>query len=269
MISKVLPAARHFGPCCKYVCQDQNRAEVLKVEGVRGHDYKLMVEDFEHQRNLRPEKHQAVFHAVLSFYPGEKVPDDKMVRIAEQYLERIGMVNTQYAVTKHTDKDHLHMHVIANRVDNEGHSIAEGWIGLKAKNVAKELTQEHELVAVKEKNLDLTHHRALQPAEAKRYHIYEAIANSLERSNNFAQLERKLLRKGIETRFRYNDQTQEPEGISFRFGKQCFKGSQIDRQFTFKGLQRQFEARQQELEHQQSHQYSRGHSHSRGHGMSY
>jgi hypothetical protein len=241
----------------------------LKVEGVRGHDYKLMVEDFEHQRNLRPEKHQAVFHAVLSFYPGEKVPDDKMVRIAEQYLERIGMVNTQYAVTKHTDKDHLHMHVIANRVDNEGHSIAEGWIGLKAKNVAKELTQEHELVAVKEKNLDLTHHRALQPAEAKRYHIYEAIANSLERSNNFAQLERKLLRKGIETRFRYNDQTQEPEGISFRFGKQCFKGSQIDRQFTFKGLQRQFEARQQELEHQQSHQYSRGHSHSRGHGMSY
>src|SRR5580698_7041862 len=104
MISKVLPAARSFGPCCQYVCQDQSRAEVLKVEGVRGHDWKLMAEDFEHQRNLRTNKNQAVFHAVLSFYPGEKVSDNKMVDIAEKYLERIGMVNTQYAITKHTDK---------------------------------------------------------------------------------------------------------------------------------------------------------------------
>ncbi len=111
MISKILPAARSFHSCCRYVCQDQSRAEVLKAEGVRGHNYKSMAQDFEHQRNLRPDKHQAVFHAVLSFYPGENVADKKMVEIAENYLERIGMVNTQYVVAKHTDKEHPHMHI--------------------------------------------------------------------------------------------------------------------------------------------------------------
>ena len=95
------------------------------MEGVRGHDHKLMADDFEMQRMLRPEKHQAVFHSVLSFYPGEKVEDKKMVEIAEQYLSRIGVTNTQYVIAKHTDRDHLHMHVIGNRVDNEGRSIDE------------------------------------------------------------------------------------------------------------------------------------------------
>lgn len=269
MISKVLPAARSFGPCCLYVCQDQSRAEVLKVEGVRGHDYKLMAQDFEHQRILRPDKYQAVFHAVLSFYPGEEVSDNKMVEIAEQYLERIGMVNTQYAITKHTDKDHLHMHVIANRVNKDGHSIAENWVGLKAKKVAQELTGEHQLIAAKEKNLDLTHQHALQPGEAKRYYIYESIAENLEKSNDFDQLEKRLLRRGIETQYRYNGQTREAEGISFRYGKQCYKGSQIDREFSFKRLEIHFEAKQLALKHEQGHRYSRGRGYSHGHDMSY
>jgi hypothetical protein len=269
MISKILPAARSFGPCCKYVCQDQNRAEVLKTEGVRSHDHKLMAEDFEYQRTLRPEKHQAVFHAVLSFYPGERVGNQKMVEIAEQYLQRIGVIDTQYAITKHTDKDHLHLHVIANRVNNEGNSIAENWVGLKGKKVAQELTREHELIAVQQKNLELTHQQSLQPAEAKRYLIYEAIAENLDRCNTFKQLQNRLMRRGIETQFRYNDQTHEPEGISFRLGKQCFKGSQIDREFSFKGLDEWFQAKQQTVEFERGRSYGRGYCHSHGGGMSY
>jgi hypothetical protein len=100
MISKVLPAARSFRACCQYVCQDQTRAQVLKTQGVRGHDYSLMAKDFEFQRSLRPDKHQAVFHSVLSIYPGEKPTDKKVVEIAEQCLDRIGIINTQFVIAK-------------------------------------------------------------------------------------------------------------------------------------------------------------------------
>ncbi|HXB08734.1 MAG TPA: relaxase/mobilization nuclease domain-containing protein [Puia sp.] len=262
MISKVLPAARSFRSCCQYVCQDRNRAEVLKANGVRGHDHKKMADDFESQRILRPDKRQAVFHSVLSFYPGEKVSDKKMVEIAEQYLTRTGMVNTQYVIAKHTDRDHLHMHVIANRVDNEGHSIAEGWIGLRAKKVAQDLTREHNLKAVLTKDLALTHKESLQPAEAKRYQIYEAIVQNLEKSKDLTDLEVRLLKHGIDTQFKYSQQTQEPEGISFRLGKQCYKGSQIDREFSLSGLERHFESKRLALEQEQ--QYGLGYSRSRG-----
>lgn len=261
MISKVLPAARSFRSCCQYVCQDKTRAEVLKAQGVRGHDHNMMAKDFEHQRMLRPDKHHAVFHSVLSFYPGEKVADEKMVKIAEQYLERIGMVNTQYVIAKHTDREHLHMHVIGNRVDNNGAAIQESWIGLQAKKVAQDLTREHELIAVQKKDLSLTHRESLQPAEEKRYHIYEAIVTCLERSNDLTGLEMALLKRGIDTQYKYNEQTRELEGISFRFGKQCYKGSQIDREFSLKGLETHFENKRLTQEQEQE-QYNVGQSYS-------
>ncbi len=248
MISKVLPAAGSFRSCCKYVCQDQSRAQVLKAQGVRGYNYKLMAKDFEHQRILRPEKHQAVFHSVLSFYPGEKHTDGKMVEIAEKYLERIGMTNTQYVIAKHIDKDHLHMHVIANRVDNQGRSIDESWIGLRGKKVAQELTREYGLTPALKKNLQLTHPESLQPSEARRYQIYAAIIENLPLSKDLADLESRLLRKGIDTQYKVNDQIQEPEGISFRLGKQCFKGSKIDPEFSIYGLEKHFEEKKLALE---------------------
>jgi MobA/VirD2-like, nuclease domain len=262
MISKVLPAAQSFHSCCRYVCEDKTRAEVLKVEGVRGHDHKLMADDFERQRFLRSNKQHAVFHSVLSFYPGEKIEDKKMVEIAEQYLEKIGMVNTQYAIAKHTDRDHLHMHVIANRVDNDGHPIDEGWLGLRAKKVAQGLTEEHHLKVAEKKNLRLTHKENLQPAEAKRYYIYEAILDGLKRCEDLTELESRLLKRGIDTQYRYNVQTGEAEGISFRYGKQCYKGSEIDRKFSINGLENHFEHKR--LAKEQEQRYGHGYSHSRG-----
>jgi hypothetical protein len=131
MISKHIPA-NSFYHTCRYICTKPG-AEVLLAEGVRGHDYKLMAADFEIQQQLRPSKHQACFHSIVSFYPGEKPSDEIMKEIAEKYLAGLGIVNTQYAVCKHTDKAHLHLHIVANMVSNEGKAIKDSWIGLRGK----------------------------------------------------------------------------------------------------------------------------------------
>jgi hypothetical protein len=41
MMSKVFITGKSFGETCKYLCLDLERAQVLAVEGVRGHDYQL------------------------------------------------------------------------------------------------------------------------------------------------------------------------------------------------------------------------------------
>src|SRR5437868_3880194 len=99
MISKVV-AANSFYHACRYICNKPG-AEVLVAEGVRGHDYKLMAEDFVMQQQMRPSKEQACFHGILSFYPGEKPSDEMMKEIASQYLEQLGIVNTQFVISKH------------------------------------------------------------------------------------------------------------------------------------------------------------------------
>ena len=49
---------------------------------------------------------------------------------------KMGITETRFAITKHVDKDHPHLHIIANLLNNKGEVIKDNWIGLKGKKVA-------------------------------------------------------------------------------------------------------------------------------------
>ncbi len=119
MISKVI-LGKTFSGACRYVCSDQKRAVVLETEGVRDYNHKLMAADFDRQHDLRSSLSKVVFHSIISFYPGEKVSDQLMIQIAKEYLQQMQITDTQFAIVKHTDKQHMHLHIIANLVDNNG-----------------------------------------------------------------------------------------------------------------------------------------------------
>lgn len=247
MISKPVPA-RSFYHTCNYIANKPG-AEILIAEGVRSHDVKLMAEDFERQRQLHPSKELACFHGILSFYPGENPSDEIMTEIAGKYLQQLGITNTQFVVGKHTDKAHLHLHIVANMVNNDGEVISDSWIGLRGKKVAQALTKEYKLIPAIKKNLQLTHLEALNELEAGKYKIYTAIAENLPHCQTLEELEARLQQRGIETLYKYKGQTQEKQGISFKTGEYSFKGSQVDRKFSLAGLRKALA--QQEEEHLQ------------------
>ncbi|MEP7231870.1 MAG: relaxase/mobilization nuclease domain-containing protein [Ginsengibacter sp.] len=238
MISKVIIGKTFFG-ACRYVCNDPKRAVVLATEGVRDYDYKLMAADFEMQHAFRPSLSKAVFHGILSFYPGEKVEDKMMIEIAKEYLQNMHIIDTQFAIVKHTDKNHAHLHIIANLVNNNGQTIKDGWIGLKGKKVAQSLTKKYGLTEAVSKNLPLTNLESLNEKEANRYLIYQAILELLPKSKNLDDLKNKLAAQNIETLYKYKGQTSELQGISFKIGDYKYKGSEIDRKFSVKNLEKE------------------------------
>jgi len=223
VISKPLPA-NSFYHTCRYVCQKKG-AEVLIAEGVRGHDYKLMAEDFLRQQQARPSKGKAVFHSILSFHPDEKPSDEVLKEIARKYLDRLGIVNTQVSVSKHTDKAHLHLHIVANLVDNNGKAISDSWIGLRGKKVAQELTKEYRLIPAIGKDLRRTSLDSLSKSEAIKYKIYQAIARNISRCRNMEELEARLQKLGIDVLYKYKGHAKEKQGISFKMGSVSFKAS--------------------------------------------
>ncbi len=239
MISKVFDG-HSFYHASRYVCS-KSGAEVLEAEGVRGYDYRLMADDFNVQHEMRPSKTQACFHAVLSFYPGEDLGNEKMIEIAREYLRKIGITNTQYVITKHTDKAHLHLHIIANMVNNDGKSISDSYIGYRGKKAAQQLTQQYDLIPAIKKDLSHTNLDALSESEANRYVVFQSIQEVLPKCNSLEDLERMLAIKGISVQYKYKGQTSEKQGISFKIGDDCFKGSKVDRRFSLAGLTKTIE----------------------------
>ncbi len=60
------------------------------------------------------------FHASLSFDYDDKVTDDLMNDIAQEYMQRMGYRDVPYTIFKHTDTDHQHLHIVASRIDYDG-----------------------------------------------------------------------------------------------------------------------------------------------------
>jgi len=248
MISKIVIGKTFYG-ACKYVCADQKRAVVLEAEGVRDYDYKLMAKDFELQQAMRPSLSKAVFHGIISFYPGEKLEDKMMTQIAKEYLEEMKITDTQFVITKHIDKNHQHLHILANLVNNHGQTIKDNWIGLRGKKVAQKLTLKYGLKEAVSKNIKLINLEALNEKEANKYVVYQAILESFPGSRSLDDLKEKLMKKGIETLYKYKGQTNELQGISFKIGNFKYKGSEIDRNFSVLNLQKEI------LKQQVSQQY--------------
>jgi relaxase-like protein len=253
MIGKVFLTGKGFGETCQYLREERALSQVLDAEGVRPHDHKLMAEDFEWQHQLMPEKEKPVFHSVLSFPPGEVVPDERLVEIGREYMQKIGMVNTQYAFIKHSDKEHLHVHLVANRVNNEGRPIGKGLIIERSIKAAQELTQKYGLRQEQGKKLERTHREALHQPDAVRYRIYEAIRDQLPGCRHLDELEARLAERGITVRYRLDPGTGERSGISFRLDNRSFKGSRIDPEYSLGELgktlvlqQRLYEERQRQ-----------------------
>jgi len=153
-------------------------------------------------------------------------------------LERLGIVNTQFAIVRHSDRAHPHLHIVANMVDNKGQAISDSWIGLRGKKVAQALTQEYNLVPAIRKDLALTHTEAMSELEASKYKFYQAISENLPHCRTLDDLEKHLASQGIEMQYKYKGQTQEKQGISFKMGNACFKGSEVDRKYSLSGLQK-------------------------------
>jgi hypothetical protein len=250
MIGRIFEAGRSFRQACHYVSKDLERAIVLETEGVRQRNYKQMADDFELQHRLRPEKEKPVFHAVVSFATGENPEDEKLVQLSREFMEGIGMTNTQAAYFKHIDTTHVHVHIVANRVSNSGEIIGEGMICERGIRTAREVTRKYALQTEEKKNMALINREALHGVAAKRYRLYEAIRDELPACRQLEDLERRLLERGITTRYRLDPATGARVGVSFRIENHAFKGSQVDNDFSIRGLERHL-AQQRVLEKEQ------------------
>jgi hypothetical protein len=85
-----------------------------------GNGPRELAAEFGEIRKLRPNLGKAVLHVSLSALPGEKLTDAQWRDIASAYLVGMGLEKNQYLVTRHTDTEHEHIHILANRIRFDG-----------------------------------------------------------------------------------------------------------------------------------------------------
>ena len=237
MIAKVI-TGKSFGGCVRYLLE-REKSFVLDSAGVRDYHIKAIIADLNAQRKMRPQLGNAVGHTVLSWSNDDrdKLTLVKMAEHAREYMEKMGIKNTQYVTVLHEDKKHPHLHIVYNRVDNEGKTIGNFNHWHKSRKVCREMTERYGYHLGKGKAK--VNRQALRGSDKLRYAIHDALKSIMAKATTWKQVETMLAREGIGIHYKYRSGTNEVQGISFEKDGVKFKGSAIDRKFSFAGLEKQ------------------------------
>ena len=246
MIGKVISGSS-FSGTVGYVMKEESR--ILEAEGVMPPEVKDMAQDFKDQTLLNPRLKNNVGHISLSFSSKDapRMTDALMTQIAKEYMQKMGITDTQYLLARHLDQPHPHCHLVYNRVGNNGQTISDKNIKIRNAQVCRELTEKYGLYLAPGKD-DVRREQLREPDKTK-YEIHDAIKGCLPKCKNWSELEGKLKEQGIGIRYKYCGNTDRKQGVLFSKNGFEFSGSKIDRAFSVTKLDNRFNHIQQQTQH--------------------
>lgn len=122
----------------KAVCLDA--ANYLK--DAKGMNFYQKLAGFERLNSLNERATTKTLHVSLNFSPNEKLGDDKLLKIAELYMNKIGFGEQPFLVYKHEDAGHPHIHIVSNTIKADGSRINTHNIGRnQSEKARKEIEQ--------------------------------------------------------------------------------------------------------------------------------
>ena len=182
---------------------------------------------------MNPRVTKPIGHIALAFSKEDehRLTDRAMAGIALEYLDKMGIKDTQILIVRHFDKEHPHVHIAFNRIANDGRTISDRNERIRSTRICKELTRKYGLYFADGKE-QVKRHRLKEPDKTK-YKLYSILKTEVSRCGNWNILIANLEKQGVEVRFKYKGKSNEIQGITFSKNGYTFSGSKIDRRFSY------------------------------------
>lgn len=232
MIGKLKKGAS-FGGCVRYVT-GKDEAKIIASDGVLLGTNAEIVQSFELQRQLNPRIKKLVGHIALSFKPEDKprLTDEFMAKIALEYMQMMGITDTQFIIVRHHNTDNPHCHIVYNRINNKGKLISDRNDYRHNEQVTKALKSKYGLTYGTDKSN--TNTRKLRNAERAKYEIHNAVKDALKGADSWQKFKNELAKRGVLLELVYKDKERtKVQGIRFCKDGYSFKGTQICRECSF------------------------------------
>ena len=100
-------------------------------------------------QDIKTEK--PVIHISLNPHPDDKLSDEQLSEIAQEYMKKLGYGNQPYMVYKHEDIDRHHVHIVSIRVDENGKKLNDKFEYRRSKEITRELEQKYGLIPAEKK----------------------------------------------------------------------------------------------------------------------
>ena len=216
-----------------YILDKGKGTQVVAYDGLFMENKETIAMSFNIQSQINGKVAKPVGHIALSFSKEDepRLTNRVMAGIALEYMERMGIRDTQFFIARHFDKEHPHVHIAFNRIDNNGSTISDRHERLRSTRICKELTMKYGLYIAGSKD-NVKRNRLKEPDRTK-YELYDILKKEVGRCGNWNVLVANLKRQGVEVSFKHKERTNEVQGVVFTKNGYRFNGSKVDRRFSY------------------------------------
>ena len=232
MMAKIVKGS-DFKGVVDYILDKGKNAQFVAYKDLFMENRETIAMSFNAQSQMNGKVAKPVGHIALSFSKEDepRLTNRVMAGIALEYMERMRIKNTQFFIARHFDKEHPHVHIAFNRIDNNGNTISDRHERLRSTRICKELTLKYGLHMANGKD-NVKRNRLKEPDKTK-YELYDILKAEVGRCGNWNVLVANLKRQGVEVHFSHRGQTNEIQGVVFTKNGYRFNGSKVDRRFSY------------------------------------
>ena len=126
-------------------------ASILLAEGLYanpggGYTMEEVLSDMQAAIPKKCRTKNVVFHCSLNPHPDEKLSDEQLTQIAQEYMQTLGYGEQPYIVFKHNDIAREHIHIVSLRVNSAGEKINDKFENRRSKRITDHLEQKYGLI---------------------------------------------------------------------------------------------------------------------------
>lgn len=250
MITKVIIGSG-IGGTLDYLMNEDKKFKVIASKWVCDYDKNSAKNDFRFCANENPNLKKWVMHVPMSFHVDDKsifdLNPELKVQIIDRYIELMTkkgfhLSNTQFIAVEHNDTNHPHWHCVFNRVDAEGKTVKDKFIGFHSKLVSEQIELEFGLTIARDHEREISLANSYKPKEIFRAEIYTLLKEAKKKHGYLSMqlIKQELDKSGIELRI-VKDGDEKIMGSYYvkklGNGKQIsIKTSAISEEFSFRNL---------------------------------
>jgi len=221
---------------------NEEKGEILDTN-MAGTNARGLAQEFGAVRKLRPNLNKAVLHVSLSAAVGEHLTNEQWQEIGHKYLKGMDLDNNQFVMTRHTDTDHEHIHIIANRIQFNGEVTSDSNDYRRQEVIMREIERDYGLQSVAPSAdakrraptkglIELENRTGEIPVKTQLQTIIDKATADKPR---FPEFVNRL--HSAEVSILPSGKTGTPQGISFELDGIAFKGSDMGKYYGWKQLQ--------------------------------
>ena len=212
--------------------QEKKQAQVICYNQCFGNKREL-IQQFNEVRNLNTKLSKPVLHASLSFAHSDQLSNQDKVDIAKQMAKDFGFENNQYVVIEHGDRQHQHLHIVANRVGYDARTVSDSNNYKRIANFCRSMEKKHQLEQVLSPRKFLSKEERMLPRQdIRKEALKEAIAKFLKQSTTMKEFQNKINAKGYEIELGRGIAFTDAQAVRFKGSEVGFALLKIEKQLT-------------------------------------